>query len=496
MRMIEFGIEEIILFLIVVLNVLDAVEILPPDLDYIKKLISWSALGYLFYKTHPSKILFGHKKPGLDTTLLIAYLFMIVTFLVSYAISVTSEAQRLGKSISGFLAPLYDFLISNATLIDMVGLYIGLFLLLGIAIRFALQVPITSPSVMSILFKKSGTPKKFFPFLWRVCATYFVLLAFFIIAFNLVMEWLAIAIDAPLLMIGLATYIFFIIRHKEKFSPGSFLARFGDFGSRVYQDVIEHFKYKKTIFRAVGVMLVLHILTEALHFLWPWVFGRQDALYFGLLTAPHPSALATFTADSVGLALSSKFALGAVLLGNGLGMLFLLLFPGLLWYLLYKNRPFHPTRTFLGVVFFSLITMALAPAFSLRPIRSSLIAGVDIAGKSVTSSMVLPLEWTVMIAMAMAIFVVIVSSRLRAERFLFQTLIHVSQVFFTVYIAMFFFSVARYYLITIGILGMASRIVLAAAFILFFAITALFYIFGLFGFLADTEAHIKEHVRY
>lgn len=497
LQRIEFRIEELVLLLIVVLNIWDATAGLPADLDYIKKIISWSALGFLLYKSQPTKILFGNpssvlfgkRKLGLDVIIILAYFSMFIKNLVSYAINVRGSGSDL-------LFPLYSALIAHAGLIELIGLYIGLFLLLVVAIRFTLLVPIKKPSVMSLLHKPGPVPRSFGPFFGRVATTYFVLLAFFIVVFNLIMEWLAVAIDAPLLMIGLATYIFFVIKHKEKFSPDSFLFRFGDFGSSFYKDVIRHFMFKKTIFRAIGGILVLHVLTDALNFLWPFVFNTTSNYYFGLFAAQHLSAVQIFALDSVGMALSSQVLLGVALVGNIFGMLFLLGFPGLMWYLVYKNRPFHPTRGLLGLIFFSLFSLLLTPAFTLRPIKSLILTGVDIAGQSAVSNAWLPLEWGVFVAATVSVIIIVLSSRLRIERFFMQLLIHVSQLFFTVYIAMFFFSVARYYVITIGLLGVAGKGLIALIFALFLAINGVFYIFGLFGFLSDTETHIKEHVRY
>ena len=42
--------EEIFLALLILLAVLDFFEILPGDLDYVKKIISWTIIGYLIYK--------------------------------------------------------------------------------------------------------------------------------------------------------------------------------------------------------------------------------------------------------------------------------------------------------------------------------------------------------------------------------------------------------------------------------------------------------------
>ena len=59
-------IEEILLSALILIQILDFLEILPGDLDFLKKFISWTAIGYLFYKASISNILFGSKIKFLD----------------------------------------------------------------------------------------------------------------------------------------------------------------------------------------------------------------------------------------------------------------------------------------------------------------------------------------------------------------------------------------------------------------------------------------------
>jgi len=72
-RGVEQRIEEIILLFIILLNIMDFLEILPGDLDYAKKIISWSALGYLLYKASLTRIFFNNKHKFVDFALIISY---------------------------------------------------------------------------------------------------------------------------------------------------------------------------------------------------------------------------------------------------------------------------------------------------------------------------------------------------------------------------------------------------------------------------------------
>ncbi|MCB1084352.1 MAG: hypothetical protein KDK61_08575, partial [Simkania sp.] len=255
-KRLEFGAEEFILLGIIILNVLDAFEIIGSDLDYIKKIISWTALGMLIYKASPSKIFVGWRKKSMDGVLLTAYFLMIIKNLISYAYVAVDSA-------SSFLLPFYQFLILHAVTIELVGLYIGLFLILVASFNLSLRTPLLAPSLLHLMRadKVKHNTKTFFLHFFSLV---FISLGFFLVFFNLVMEWLAIAIDAPLLMIALVSYFFIIIKHREKFSPGSFLSRFGDFGSNFYKGVMEHLRYKRAFLRVISGLLILHIITDML----------------------------------------------------------------------------------------------------------------------------------------------------------------------------------------------------------------------------------------
>ena len=52
---------QIYFVLFIILNLLDFFNIIPNDLDFFKKLLSWSIIAYIFYKVSPTKIFIGNK---------------------------------------------------------------------------------------------------------------------------------------------------------------------------------------------------------------------------------------------------------------------------------------------------------------------------------------------------------------------------------------------------------------------------------------------------
>lgn len=471
-RKLEFGIEELILLFIILLNILDAFEIIGSDLDYIKKIISWSALGILLYNASPSKIFVGYRRKSMDILLILGYFAMIIKNLVSYAIVARPTA-------SSFLRPFFNTLIQNATIIELIGLYIGIFLIVVVCINLTLRTPIRAPSIMHLfqLHKKKHNIRLFF---LHFLARLFVAFSFFLIFFNLIMEWLAIAIDAPILMITLVSYFFVIIKHKDKFKPSSFLKKFGDFGSDLYSDIIKHLRYKRTFLRVISGILILHILTDMLTFIWFYIFGIGDPLYLGLLGA-RQSFVELVLAD-----LSLSWTTSIIHLANLLAIIFLMVTPILLWFALYFHKKIKASNSVLVTILFSLIIAIINPTFRIVPLSNALISGVDILGVSATIYQIIPFLTTAIIALPLTLIISnIHTTSLRT------ILVVASKTFFVLYVVLYFYSISMYYVSTITML-FSSLPFLGIVFSLFFLITILFYFIGTFSFLIDTQEHLKE----
>lgn len=469
LKSIEIGIEEVILGIIILLNFLDAFEILPSDLDYVKKIISWSALGYLFYTSSPTNIFTGTTNKRLDGLIVTGYFLLIIKNLISYV--------HVAK-ITAFLGPFYTWLIANGTLIEIYGLYAGLALLVVSSVYTTLRCPIKAPSILHIIHAE-GKPEHIKEFFLRVMTIFLLKIVFFVIVFNLMMEWLAIAIDAPLLMIGLSTYVLFVARHHTKFKAGSFLSRFGDFGSTMYKDVIAHFKYKTTILRAVSAVLILHVVTDTLIYIWPLLFGIADPLYFGILQH-HPSLfelIRLFPTEPYAWSLS-LFAL----LTNIVGLVFLLVFPAIMWYAVYKKKKLHTPKPLFILIFMSVCMMFVTPVFSIEPLSSPLY-GVDfLAHNPIIPSQV---ELFIMIFLVVAIM-------LSITRHHNKVLTMISQSFMIFYIITYIRSLTGYFVKTIPAVYSASMYII----LLFLVITALtllgLYLGGVIAFIRDTHNHFKN----
>ena len=135
-----------------------------------------------------------------------------------------------------------------------------------------LRLEVKKPSLLAALGEHGKLGRNPFRILWRYLLVFLAFAGFFVVVFNLVMEWLAIAIDAPLIMLAILFYLFIIIRHYKKYNVESLIYRIGEFGENFYEKFISLFHYKRTIMLGISGMLVLHLITDAGSFIIPYIF--------------------------------------------------------------------------------------------------------------------------------------------------------------------------------------------------------------------------------
>ena len=484
-KAIDIGIEEALLLLIIILNIFDAFEFISPAWDYIKKIISWSALGVILYRAKISKIFTGVANSFNDLLLLFGYFFLIIKDLVSYAASALPET-------SSFLEPFFSSLVNNASQIELVGLYLGIVCLVFASIRLAFSKSTEHHSVMKLLSPKLNALKNinFKSYAKRFGLMFFIVMVFFVVVFSLVMSWLAIAIDAPLLMIGLFLYLFFVVKHKGAFSPASFLAKFGNYGEKVYTNFIRQLKYRRSALRVVSAMLVLHLVTDAFTYMMPMILGFGDRLYLGLLSTPHSWFVNLISSQFIG-GIGQALLLTGIYLFSILGMLFLLGAPIVLLVGLKKKKAFRLSRWFLGLIVTSLTVLLGSQVIRVISLRNSPIYGVDIFAQTLRISQSTA-TYVLLGGILLGLIVYIISSFKKIRHSLDIILLLLVQLWFIIYVALFFLSIYKYYVLVLPLLFTNSLIVAALFFIVLFIITAAFYLFGTLFFVEDTHRHSRQ----
>ena len=486
------NLELILLSLIITLQIADFLEILPGDLDYIKKIISWAALGYLFVKASPTNIILGNKKPRFDTVIILTYFFFIITDMIRFAQVAIEEAVLF----RGF----YGVLIAQAPLIEKYSFYLGAILLVFISLYAALKFSIKKPSFLANLQEKGKPPTEISKIMTRFIIIYLILVAFFILIFNLASEWLAIALDAPLTMIAIFLYLFVVIRYHKKFNPTNFIHKIGSVGEKFYKQFIEMFHYKRTFYLGVMGLLALHLLTDIGNFIIPYLIGLKDILYFGRLGGGHTALIQLLISDIKFTQGIASISLVVIYILNAIAMLFLLVLPTFVWYRLFKKKMLHVSRTTLALVFSSLICFLLTPAFSIKKIQAAGIAGVDILTKSILNTdsiinMIIMDRVTSIIIVAIASLILGIilwalefNKKIEKDAFIIAVL--TGLIFFGFYIFYYFISLYQYYINTIKFLLGSSEFLIAFYFSLFAIMTVLFYVGGYIFFIYE---FFKKH---
>jgi hypothetical protein len=181
-------------------------------------------------------------------------------------------------------------------------------------------------------------------FISRFILGHLVIIGFFLVVFNLLTEWLALAVDAPIITAAIFFYFFVLIKHKTRLRPVELVYKIGNVGEKFYERFIDLFHYKKTLLLGLAGMKIMHQLTDIGNFLVPYTVGLKDPIYFSSLGVGHDAIFSffknhsLFAAESIGMTLGFKgvLALGYAL--NITAMVILLSLPALLWFHMYKFR--------------------------------------------------------------------------------------------------------------------------------------------------------------
>lgn len=479
-------IEEGILAVLLGLQVLDFMEWLPGDVDFGKKILSWSALGYLMYKVNLCRILFGekHNAHAMNGLIIVSYFLLIVKNLTGYAM-VAEDAH--------LFSPLLQSIAENAFQLELASFYVGGSMLLLVSLYLAFTEKVGKPSLMHIIHEEGPPPKTASKFALRFLSVFLVLVSFFIVVFNLVMEWLAMAVDALLVMIALFFYMFIVVRHYRKFNAERFIYKVGEVGESFYDEFIELFHDKRRIFMGVSGMLVLHLLTDIANFVVPYMVSRKDALYFGSL-APHSHMsfaqllavdFATVNSPLVKAVIAWAYALNVV------AVLMLMILPAYVWWKLYKRQGFKVSPLALSVFFASVSVLLISPVMGMSPIETTgegELVGVDFTTQGVSGNALVAF----IVSVALGMFAYFTAKSHWARRKLTLIAVVVMDALFALYIYFFFVSLWEYYTSAIVLLLRNSYFFIGSYMLMFFAVTIVFYVGGFLIFLLESRSEFGK----
>ncbi|MBR9675883.1 hypothetical protein GOV05_02635 [Candidatus Woesearchaeota archaeon] len=380
---IEFGLIETILILIITINVMDFLKILTPDLDFAKKILSWSLLALLLYEVNLEKIFYG-KKSKYEMLIFLAanFLLMIRVFLdVVFVAYNEIVEERIGSNFIVLYQKIVVFELANPGLIAGYGMLIG-FSLLVLLSFFDVFKNIRAPSLLAALHIE-GRPKNLAQRVERFVISLVVYLAFFILFFNFFMEWLAVSVDAAIIVLAIIIYVMrFIKRHMHHYREEHLINKIGMASDAFYEKFINLFRYHETILFGLSGILVLHLLVDVGNYMVPFLLNVKDVLYSAQLGLGHYTLVSIlkslYTTDLVqNVLITINYLL------NTLFILICLAFPGYLWYDIYMGRAINIKKRYVALFTLAITNYVLQPLIWIRDIDSHTLIGVHITFKTV-----------------------------------------------------------------------------------------------------------------
>jgi hypothetical protein len=554
--------EELLLFGIIIINVLQFFDSVTPDYDYLEKVLSWIAIGYIMYSASLTRIIFGTARKDLDFSIVVAYFLIGFQNIISESYNILRDVAEKGIGYWAVLHPTkevgsaivlssplnasvqalqeipvsaglsdlvrqptiipglppvindvfvnitggtgqvflletrfwthrwHNLLLDNGSSIQAIALVSGLLMLLYITWIYTRKSSIQTPSLMQVIGEE-GPPRNGSGSIIRFIFVFAVLNFFFIAVFNLIMEWLAVTVDAPLIMIGILFYMFIWIKHHKMFDPDGFIYKIGNLGEDFYEKFIGLFHTGQGLLLGISGMLVLHALTDIGIFLVPYATGEMHQ-YLGLLGANHEplisirhiadSLLAGDLAASRGLEGYSVIAVYVLNIAAGF-----LLFagPALIWYRVFEGKS-SASRPFISLFWGSITCFLLCPLLVMQRAGSSRLIGVDILTRTIPQSTDLSSTFIAAAAICCMVLVYMLARSGRILRALSAGASIVILCHFAIYMYNFFIDTSSYYLKIIS-QGLAdSEFILACYFIGFFALTIVFYVGGFAIFLYES----------
>jgi hypothetical protein len=382
----------------------------------------------------------------------------------------------------------HNLLIDHGALLTKIGIVAGLILLLCITWYYTRRIPITKPSMMHVIQEEGPPPATFSGSVVRFLIVFAVLNFFFIAVFNSTMEWLAIAVDAPLLVLVVFFYLLVWLKHHKRFDPESLIYQIGNFGEDFFESFVELFHSQRGILLAVSGMLVLHLLTDIGNFLIPYMTGLSNAMYIGPLGAGHAPVFAAsdlFSGARVGLlmqdlarSLSVVDTVSIVFLYalNCIAFLMLFIGPAVIWYVIFKQKETTVSNGILAVFYGAIAVLLLAPVFHMQRIESDALVGVDITTSLLPAS--IPPLLIVIIALVIGAAVLVLSNLERIKGIIILGGVGIVMLYFALYIFYFFIDTGSYYVTTIVASLQTGNIIIGLYFLMFLALTIIFYIGG------------------
>lgn len=274
--------EKIVIYLLllsfILLNILDFFNffsLISPytgDVDFFKKILSWSLIYYLFASLSLTKILTGFRTKLYDWFLLTAAgLITFPSILIFYLRNIDFELYYI-----------FSFIINEYFLIfllehSIVFVTFGIVLLVVMSVYIFLKQPVHKESLIGSF---NLDPDNYFSQINKFAIIIIFIFFFVYTIFKFFMEWFALAVDAALIVIGVGYYVYiYIFKHKKNLSLDSFLKDIINTGNDFFKQLILFLQDKKTFFITISLLITIHLLVDLGVYIIPFATGIDNGLY-------------------------------------------------------------------------------------------------------------------------------------------------------------------------------------------------------------------------
>jgi membrane protease YdiL (CAAX protease family) len=279
----------------------DFLGLLTPELDLFEKTLAYLMLVILWYELDLPKNVFGREDWRLNKFILLA--FYVIAF--KHVITLERSTDLIQISGSWRATLLFDSLMFGQVILNLVCMYI--------AITFTFDRPGVLYSVVHIIltalanvrsvevdkvwerFARSpldqhldGKEASAVIVLARYLLSYYILLAFFLIIFDPITQWMITSVDKALFLISTLYFLHF----SEQISASGFANQIDDMERSFILTIAKLFTTPHLFHLGLSVILLSRGFADAGYFLIPYVLGSElDPFYMDVLCEPSGRGL-------------------------------------------------------------------------------------------------------------------------------------------------------------------------------------------------------------
>jgi hypothetical protein len=474
----NLGLIEVLILISIIIHIVAIFELLPGELEWFKWILSSLILTNLFIEAKPTNILFGHENKTFDYVIVISYLIYLIKDIVGGATAIIQDQSMhfMSVHIKNFMM----WISYNANSLNMTSLYLASTIIIFISGLMAIKFEIKKPSLLAAIHEDIKISKEPLTILKRFFVIFIVIEFFYIFVFNLIIQWLAMAIDDPLIFIFIFSLFFFLFRQKHIFRE-SVAKRIIDKAEGIEHfcnKLIKMFHYRKTLPLAISGILVFHTLTDILVYVIPHIFFFvKNSFYKQLHIETH--------FDFVAKSLIENF----IYFSNILSILLILLIPLIIWFSFFYHKKLLFNKYLNGLIVFFYSIFFICPYFKFESIKRSVLVGVNIILQSDIKHIIDP-KIAIIFALVFGLIIFIISFNAKLDRIISGSLAIVSILFFGYYLALWTYSVVIYYYQNIIATFTHSYTFASLNLTIFLVITVIFYVVGYVFIFGETVAEI------